>query len=148
MALATIQIFGEYRSCSDNDIPRLCRDTGPPLQGGFRVLGLGSSVHQTGRLIRPPLGLGLSAICVNAGSVPPEPAARQSAANINRLLRRGQGLLAPPEVRQNIGEVVERHGQIGRERRGPRPRQLAANINRLRRTASATFGNLSVKFVP
>jgi hypothetical protein len=39
MALATVQFFGEYRVCQDIDIPRLCRDTGPPLLAGFVFSG-------------------------------------------------------------------------------------------------------------
>ena len=42
MALATIQVFGDYRSCLDLDIPRLCRDTGPPSMAGSLFLGVRS----------------------------------------------------------------------------------------------------------
>jgi TPR repeat protein len=43
MALATILIFGEYQDCDIPDIPRLCRDTGPPHKAGFVFLGLRAS---------------------------------------------------------------------------------------------------------
>jgi len=39
MGLATIQIFGEYQDCHITDLPRLCRDTGPPSLAGFVFLG-------------------------------------------------------------------------------------------------------------
>jgi hypothetical protein len=39
MALASDAIFGDYRVCQDIDIPRLCRDTGPPHKAGFVFLG-------------------------------------------------------------------------------------------------------------
>jgi hypothetical protein len=39
MGLATVQIFGEYRDCPDHDLPRPCRDTGPPHKAGFVFLG-------------------------------------------------------------------------------------------------------------
>jgi hypothetical protein len=63
MALATIQIFGEYRVCQDNDIPRPCRDTGPPHKAGFVFSGF--RILQQAR-IAPSARVGLFAIPVNA----------------------------------------------------------------------------------
>jgi hypothetical protein len=41
--LVSDRIFGEYRGCHTFDIPRPCRDTGPPLLAGFVFLGLNVS---------------------------------------------------------------------------------------------------------
>ena len=37
------RVFGEYQDCHDTDIPRPCRDTGPPSLAGFVFLGLSVS---------------------------------------------------------------------------------------------------------
>src|ERR1700674_221177 len=49
------------------------------------------------------------------------------------LFRNSKRLLATAQLRQPGGKVVERDGEIGRERLGPRPRQLAVEPGRLLR---------------
>jgi hypothetical protein len=41
--LVSDRIFGEYQRCHTLDIPRPCRDTGPPSLAGFVFLGLNVS---------------------------------------------------------------------------------------------------------
>ena len=62
------RIFGEYRDCQISDIPRPCRDTGPPYKAGFVFLGFDSSVHQTGRESPDSARVALFACSVNAMS--------------------------------------------------------------------------------
>src|SRR5208337_3873624 len=41
--LVSDRVFGEYLCCQTSDIPRPCRDTGPPSLAGFVFLGLNVS---------------------------------------------------------------------------------------------------------
>ena len=43
------------------------------------------------------------------------------------FLDRGQGLLPPPQVRQAVGLVVQRHGEVGEERVGAGLGELAVD---------------------
>ena len=46
------------------------------------------------------------------------PCGGEAAVDVDRLLRGGEGVLAPAEVAQPIAEIVERHGEIGRKASG------------------------------
>ena len=97
MALATILVFGDYQAAQTLIFPGFAGTPGPPHRRVFVFLGVRSP-----RMASESLGsdrLGWFAIRVNESNI---------AANINRLLRRRQGLLAMPEVRQHRGEIVER----------------------------------------
>ena len=54
MALASDAIFGEYRGCHTFDIPRPCRDTGPPSLAGFVFLGVRSPNRRDSPDVRFP----------------------------------------------------------------------------------------------
>src|SRR5208337_1358265 len=64
MGLVSDRVFGEYQSCDRSDLPRLCRDTGPPSLAGSVFLGLGK-LRVFGR-DAPICRLGLIAESVNA----------------------------------------------------------------------------------
>src|SRR5271157_3457123 len=51
--LVSDRVFGEYQRCHTSDIPRPCRDTGPPLLAGFVFLGLNVSENQRESARRP-----------------------------------------------------------------------------------------------
>ena len=55
-------------------------------------------------------------------------AAASSRQMLHRLLGRGQRRLAPPEVAEAVGEVVERAGEVGAEGVGPGGGELAVEL--------------------
>ena len=65
----------------------------------------------------------------------------QRAVMPDRLFGRLQRLLAPPQIAQHGGEVVQRTGQVGNEGVGPRLGQRAAEPDRL-------FGRLQRLLAP